>query len=413
MKATIRPEFTLLAVEREHRVHCMFELTVPAGRRPPRVPLQIALVIDRSGSMAGAKLDNARRCAAWLGERLAPGDELALIDFDDRVRLRVPRGPVDQARLRAALDALRPGGTTNLSGGWLKGVEQLRAAANGGACKVLLLTDGVANAGITDGEALGALARGAAGEGVGTTTIGFGDDFDEDLLTAMAAAGGGNAHWAETPDAVPAIFAREFDGLARLVAQNVSVEIRPSAEVEVLGVLNEYPQIAVAGGVQVELGDAYGGETRRVVFELQIPHLAELGPVPVAELVLRYAGVGGPVALHESRIPLVVNAVSATEAADAAGDAGVREQVIVLAAARAREEAIRRSDAGDPSGAAHALRAVAGELRRADTAPELAAASTAQAELLEGEAVELSAGYTAHQRKRLRYEAHRRHRGQS
>src|SRR3954447_21535772 len=273
MKAAVRPEHHLLAVEHEHDVNCMFELTVPAvGAQAERPPLHIALVIDRSGSMAGDKLDHARRCAAWLGERLRPTDELALVTFDDEARLVLPRTPVDATRLAAALVSVRPGGTTNLSGGWLKGLEQLRSSPAAATRRILLLTDGMANVGINDGGTPAALPRRAQADGVGTTTIGFGADFDEDLLTAMADSGGGNAHWAETPDMAPEIFSREFDGLTRLCAQNVSVEIRPSAQVRVLGVLNEYPQVAVPGGVQVELGDAYGGETRNVVFGLHIPH---------------------------------------------------------------------------------------------------------------------------------------------
>ena len=85
-------------------------------------------------------------------------------------------------------------------------------------------------------------------------------DFDEELLTSMADAGGGNAHYAETADAAPAIFSRELDGLTQVAAQNVSVEIRPNAHVQVLGILNDYPSTPVPGGVQIALGDAYAGE---------------------------------------------------------------------------------------------------------------------------------------------------------
>jgi Ca-activated chloride channel homolog len=414
MKAAVRPEHHLLAVEHEHDVNCMFELAVPAGEeKAERPPLHIVLVIDRSGSMGGEKLEHACRCAAWLGERLRQTDEVAVVTFDDEVRLVLPRMPVDATRIAAGLATVRPGGSTNLSGGWLKGLEQLRSSPAGATRRILLLTDGMANVGITDGRTLADLPRRALADGVGTTTIGFGADFDEDLLTAMADSGGGNAHWADTPDMAPAIFAKEFDGLTRLSAQNVSVEIRPAAEVEVLGVLNEYPQVAVPGGVQVQLGDAYGGQTRNVVFQLHIPYLATLGPVAAAELVLRYVTVGDEVASHEETIPLIVNAVSAADAAAAAPDAEVRRQVIVLASARARDEAIRLTDAGDARSAHRLLRRTAMDLRAtAEVDPAAAPTASLQATLLDDEAGELARGpMTAHQRKRLRYDSTTRRRG--
>jgi Ca-activated chloride channel family protein len=211
----------------------------------------------------------------------------------------------------------------------------------------------------------------------------------------------------------PEIFAGEFDGLTRLCAQNVSVEIRPSAQVEVLGILNEYPQVAVPGGVQVQLGDAYGGETRNVVFQLHIPSVVELGAVQVAELVLRYVTVDDEIATHEEAVPLVVNAVSAADAAAAAPDAEVRRQVVVLTAARARDEAIRMTDRGDAGSAHRALRLAARSLREtAALDPDAAQAATLQAALLDEEAGELARGpMTPHQRKRLRYDSTRRRRG--
>ena len=119
------------------------------------------------------------------------------------------------------------------------------------------------------------MARGASDEGVGTTTIGFGEDFDEELLTAIADVAAGNAYFAASPEEAPGIFAQEFEGLTALVAQNLSVEIRPGADVQMLGVLNEYPVVSVAGGLQAQIGDAYAEERRRVVFELAVPKLAD------------------------------------------------------------------------------------------------------------------------------------------
>ena len=144
----------------------------------------------------------------------------------------------------------------------------------------------------------------AEASNVGTTTIGFGEDFDEDLLTAIADAGRGNAHYVPTPDAAPAIFAGEFEGLMSLVAQNVSIEFRMSEDVAFLGLLNEFPAVGVPGGVQVSLGDAYGDERRRIVFQLHVPRLETLGAQRVAEIVLRYVSVGEQIAAHEVTIPI-------------------------------------------------------------------------------------------------------------
>jgi Ca-activated chloride channel family protein len=371
VQTSVRLDQNLLAVDGEHDVHAMLELHAP---EPPdtadRPPLRLALVLDRSGSMAGEKLAVAKRCAAWLVGRLRARDELALIAYDDRVRMLAPLAPVERSRLESAIARLAPGGTTNLSGGWMRGLEQLERAPGDGARKILLLTDGLANVGVTDAGALAGLAEQARGRGVGTTTIGVGADFDEDLLEAMADAGGGNYHYAETPDSAPAIFASEFDALSRLVAQNVSVEIRPAPAVEVVEILNRYPAVGVAGGIQIELGDAYGGERRRLVFSLHVPHMAALGPAKVADLVLRYVSVGDEIAQHEVTIPVAVNLVSADEAAAAAPDLAVREEVLVLRAAQARDEAIRRADAGDHLGAEEVLSQTALELRAAGRADE-------------------------------------------
>jgi Ca-activated chloride channel homolog len=205
MKATIRLEHDLVAFEGDHDVHAMLEIIVPEPDADVlRAPLALALVIDRSGSMHGDKLAYATRSAEWLAGRLHATDLLAIVDYDDEVRVIVPLTPVTADHAQS-LRSIRPGGQTNLSGGWLKGLEQLQPAE--GIRKILLLTDGLANVGITDTSTLVGLAAGARGEGIGTTTIGFGDGFNEDLLTAMADAGGGNGHYAETADAAPAIFA--------------------------------------------------------------------------------------------------------------------------------------------------------------------------------------------------------------
>lgn len=182
-------------------------------------------------------------------------------------------------------------------------------------------------------------------------------------LVARSPETTGNAHFAASPDDAPGIFAKEFDDLVSLVAQNVSVEVRGSEHVQVVGVLNEFPCVQVDGGVQAQLGDAYGGETRRVVFALHVTWLPTLGPTTIGEVVLRYVTIGEQIEQHETRIPLNVNLVSSDEAAAAGLDTGVSEEVVILRSAKAQRDARGRAQVGDYEGARSVLREAANELR--------------------------------------------------
>lgn len=409
MRASVRFDHELLAVEHDHDVSCMLELTAPpAPASAERRPLALALVIDRSGSMMGEKLDATRRSAAFLVERLATNDRLGIVSFDDEVRLEAPLLEVgaNRAALLGAIAAITPGGQTNLSGGWLKGVELLAPLEDSFTRRALLLTDGQANVGIVDDLQLAMMARASAGDGIGTSTIGFGAGFSEDLLAAMADAGNGGAHFAESPDAAPGIFAKEFEDLLSLVAQNVSVEIRPGWEdVTVLSVLNDFPQVPVEGGVQLQLGDAYGDEHRRVVFQLHVPTLAMLGPSKIAEVIVRYVALGEQIAMHQVSVPLIVNAVSAEDAAASVPDAEVVEEVVILIGARAQEEARELADGGDYQGARAKLTDAAAQLRARAAVSARPEDLLAQAEAWERRAEALAPESWQMDRKRMTYES--------
>jgi len=413
MDGMVRFDHELLAVETEHDVHVMLELAVPeAPTDHARPPLRIGLALDRSGSMSGTKLETVKRCAHYLVERLDAEDAIALVSFDSDVQLVASLASPDATALGPRIAAIGPGGMTNLSGGWLKAIEEVRRRDDG-VRRALVLTDGLANQGVTGAGQLTSVARTTAQHGISTTTIGVGDNFAEELLTGIADAGGGRGWFAESAEDIPAIFSEEFDDLVSVVAQNVSVELRPAREMQLLAVLNDYPSVAVEGGVQVQLGDAFSGQRLRLVLRLHIPNLVSLGVQQIAELVLRYVTVGEEVVSHQTSFPLLVNAVSAEEAAQAAPDPEVTDEVVVLAAARATDRARQLADDGRHEAAAHLLRETVQQLR--EVAPRSGASEDLlrQAELLENTSDELdTATYSAAMRKRLHYRSHelKRHR---
>jgi Ca-activated chloride channel family protein len=194
-----------------------------------------------------------------------------------------------------------------------------------------------------------------------------------------------------------------------LVAQDVSVEIRPPPYRQVLGILNDHRQVPVPGGVQVQLGDAFADETRRVVFELHVPDMARLGVATIAEVVVGYASVGEQVALHELTVPVTVNLVSADEAAAQDADAEVAEEVIVLKAARAQQDAIRLADGGRFTDAKWLLESTAEDLRKRAPLSERAHELLEQAGSLDAAAAVMDPmTFDAPSRKAMHFESYQR-----
>jgi Ca-activated chloride channel family protein len=350
----------MVAIEQDDTVHVMVELHAPELDRADRRGIDAVAVIDRSGSMGGEPLAAAKLAVEQLVRMLGRDDRLGVVVYDDEVEmiLGLSRHDTDDATQR--IRSVRPGASTNLEGGWLKGFEILAARGRADATrKVLLLTDGLANVGATDPAQLAAMCAAGVDKGIGTSTIGFGLGFDEALLAAMADAGDGNDYFAASAEDLPRVFADEFADLGLVVANNVSIEIETESDVAIVDVFTDRPCVALDNGVQVALGDAYGGERRRLVFALRIPGLAALGNVRVAQVVLRYATTANGPALHTVTMPVVVNVVGG-----ATGDADweVTEEVLRLSAARARLQARTQLLDDDPDAAAATLKATAARL---------------------------------------------------
>jgi len=239
-----------------------------------RAPLNLALVIDRSGSMSGHKLDFVKQAARHIVSLLTPADRVALVSFDDQVTVDAPGTHMDSAgrdRLNQAIDRLEAGNTTNLSGGWMQGCHLVAEHQTDGSLnRVLLLTDGLANRGITDEEELGTHARELATRGVATSTFGVGMGFNEHLLETMANLGSGNFYFIAEPADIPGIFAREFTEIAGVTARGVEVVIDLPAHVHV-EVMGGWRHEMAGSRLHLFPGDLTNAREQEIYLKLLLP----------------------------------------------------------------------------------------------------------------------------------------------
>lgn len=326
MNITAHLGIDLVALDTADDVTCLVELTAPVSELDSSRPGQsLVIVLDRSGSMSGEPLEGAKRSIAALLHRLAPQDSFGLVAFDDTADVVVPVRPMrdhDVPTVERAINQVRSGGMTDLSAGYLLGLRELKRSLRAPAATtphsgatLLLVSDGHANSGITDPVQMRDVAGNAlAQHSLTTSTLGFGDGYDEVLLEAITR--GGNGSHAFAPDVDSAM--REIqDVVSDLLDKSVVaalMRIRPDANtVDNVTVLQDLPHWAEGDSVVVNLGDLFSGEQRKTLFTLHVPGISRLGTTTVATVTFEYTSLPDLLE-HEVTIPLAVNVVPGDEA---------------------------------------------------------------------------------------------------
>jgi Ca-activated chloride channel homolog len=340
----------------EHDVYCLLEISFdPAPKSTDRAPFDLAIVIDRSGSMATWEIEIAKSCAAFLAGRMGPADRVAVIAFDAQPELLVPLStPSDD--LVEAIEAIGvAGGRTNLCAAWKMAVDIIAQAEDRGAVRrVLLLTDWRPNLGDADPETLTAFAHRAYEQrGVATCSLAFGHRSSmNSLLDALNEAGVPvDPVW--DPDDPPVVLAHYFPALLTRVAEGASLEIRPAE-----GVSLQHLEAPCGGGRIVGLGHLVAEFPRRHLFRLRVPPIDVPGPLGLGEVVLRYSPIVGPPEPRELRTPLLANVVST-----GATGLGPRDQVATRTVATQKFRAVKDMwDRGLMRGSRDALADAAAEL---------------------------------------------------
>lgn len=343
------------------------ELVLGAERRDAaaatRVPTDLVVVLDRSGSMDGEKMPQARAAVAELVAQLDPQDRFALVAYSDDAQLVVPLAPATPEARRTwtrTVAEIGPTGGTNMSSGLDLALATLgRDGGAGRAARAILISDGLANQGDASHEGLVARARRAARSERPLTTVGVGSDFNEYLMTALADAGTGNYYFVERATDLGNVFAREFGAARTTVASAVAVEIAPAAGVRVVDAAGYPLEHAADGTVVFRPGTLFAGQERRVWVTLAVEHDAAHQAASTRDLgrfAVTYKDGDRARRLAFAGVPQVA-CVTSDDAFFAAVDTPTWERAVTVEAWNAMQDTVARQvAAGERDAAAATVR---------------------------------------------------------
>jgi Ca-activated chloride channel homolog len=304
-------------------------ITAPAETTKTRPPLSLAVVIDRSGSMDGEPMENAKAAAARLVGKLDANDAFSIITYSSSDETVTPMRRATDANKSSAMAAIAmidDDGGTCISCGLTRGANELaRSPVIGGVQRIVLISDGQANEGIYDRDELALLAADTAAKGTSISTVGVGLDFDEVTMTRLADVGRGNYYFVEDTRHLDAMFAKELGGLAETVAADVRLVLTDKPGVRIEEAYG-YPMTRTGDHVFIPVADLRAGETRKVVFRVRVENFStstldvttvQLGWRRVADGIARKAQtnvtVGVTDNLREVEQTIDVKAVEAVE----------------------------------------------------------------------------------------------------
>ena len=284
-KFGIQLDFDKKSVSRTATTQRILEIHLQApqaARADHRPRLNLALVLDRSGSMQGEKLEYVKQAACHVLDQLNEHDQVALIVYDDTIQVLARSTPITHSNrfeLKQRIASLRAGNMTNLCDGWLTGCKEIASSAEEGTLnRTLLLTDGLANVGQSDPEILAQHAFELYKDSISTSTFGVGEGFNEHLLEAMANKGGGNFYFIASPARIPDIFLKEFHDLVGITARKVEIKLALPHNIpwHVLGGWSaEYQD----GSLHIYVGDMLTDKLQDIYIRLDIPQGEKLSDI--------------------------------------------------------------------------------------------------------------------------------------
>lgn len=331
--------------------YLQFTLRVPSLHKDfHRKPINLAVVFDRSGSMSDQrKMEYAKKAFAALIDQLHSDDFFSLVIYDDVIDVirRSKKIGNDKAVIKRMLDEVYPRNSTNLGGGLIEGLRQVeRHAGKEYVNRVILLSDGLANVGLTDPAELNKIARRHRNRSISITAMGVGLDYNENLMMGLSESGGGNYYFIEHPNSLASIIRREFEMVASIVAQNSVIHINPGDQVVVRDVIgcefrNEQRMLTIP------LGDLYANDTREITVELTIPSGTGKRSVATGALQFEHSSIINT----PPKFSVYVTYTKDYAEIERSRDIDAQGKADVALSSRKVEEAMRALDAGDQESA--------------------------------------------------------------
>jgi Ca-activated chloride channel homolog len=331
-------------------------LTAPSlADQKPRIPLNLSLVLDRSGSMRGEKLHFVKKAAAHVIDMLTEQDRAAVVLYDDRVETLVPSQFVTQQvkhDARVKIMGVESRASTFLYGGWLQGCRQVAEYAGDQSFKrTLLLTDGLANVGVRDIGALSIHAQELFMRGISTSCFGVGLGYDEHLLESMANHGGGNFHFLETLNAIPLVFEREFDEIINIAVRDVRLTLTLPPAVEA-AVSADWHTQQEGQELHIFLGSLT--ENQQLSVYLQLSNLA-VSNGKVLNIPVGVSGKDVDQNTHQAQTTVAFKAVKQSKEVALEPDAELMKRFALVDLADKANQALKKEKAGDRVGAFHTI----------------------------------------------------------
>jgi Ca-activated chloride channel family protein len=287
MNINLELDYRTILANQARPVHCALQFQADNSAAPRPKPAAFCVVLDRSGSMAGKPLEQAKEATCLAIRNMRRGDHFGLVLFETSAQVVIPLQPCQSRQsLIDLVQKIATAGSTNLTAGWMLGRDELKKASPDTSRRLLLLSDGLLNVGIIDpAQVRQIVTEGLESDSIRTSSLGFGDNYDERLLADLATATNGQFYDADSPEKLPAIFGQELDGLQKLAVQNLRIRLKRLDFCESFELLSGYPSVDLPDGrKEFAIGDLVSDEERIICFALEVLPLPWVQGAPVVSL---------------------------------------------------------------------------------------------------------------------------------